>query len=280
MMVNAERLTSGRGPSPWFFFALTFALTWIFWVPLALSGQNVLEGPLMIALLLGGFGPSIAGIIMVYWTRGRQGGRDFWRRSFNFKQIGAGWYVVILLIFPAVYGLGALVDFLLGGTPPQAEAVAQIVAQPASLLVMLVMGLVMGPLAEEFGWRGFALDGLQSKWSALGSSLVLGLFWWLWHLPLFSMVGMVQHEWGLGTLAFWIFAVTVFAQSILYAWVYNNTGRSILSAILLHFMHNSTQNLLAPMSDRTFLLSAMLLVLGAILVVVIWGPKTFTRRRE
>ena len=74
MTVDGENVASGKGPSPWFFFALTFALTWIFWVPLALSGQNVLEGPLMIALLLGGFGPSVAGIIMVYWTRGRQGG--------------------------------------------------------------------------------------------------------------------------------------------------------------------------------------------------------------
>ena len=91
---------------------------------------------------------------------------------------------------------------------------------------------------------------------------------------------MQNGEATLAWILFWIFAVIVFAQSILYAWVYNNTGRSILSAILLHFMHNSTQNLLAPMSDRTFLLSAMLLVLGAILVVVIWGPKTFTRRRE
>ena len=277
--MNGEDVTAGKGPSPWVFFALTFALTWIFWLPLALSGQNVVEGPLMIALLLGGFGPSVAGIIMVYWTRGRQGGRDFWRRSFNFKQIGAGWYVVILLIFPAVYGLGSLLDVLLGGSPAQAAAVAQIVAQPASLLIMVVMGLVMGPLAEEFGWRGFALDGLQSKWSALASSLVLGLFWWLWHLPLFLMVGMVQHEMGLGTLAFWTFAANVFAQSILYAWVYNNTGRSILAAILLHFMVNSTQNLLAPISERTFLFSTMLLVLAAILVVFAWGPKTSTRQR-
>jgi membrane protease YdiL (CAAX protease family) len=279
MTVKQHEVTARKGLRPWFFFALTFALTWIFWVPIAFSGRNVMEGPLMIPLLLGGFGPSVAGIILIYRTQDREGRVDFWRRSFDFKQIGRRWYAVILLIFPVAYGLASLLDVLMGGTAPGAEAVAQIVAQPASLLVMLLMALVMGPLAEEFGWRGFALDALQAKWSALASSLVLGLFWWSWHFPLFSMVGMVQSEWGIGTLAFWTFAAMVFAQSVLYAWVYNNTGRSILAAILLHFMHNSTQNLLAPISDRTFLFSTMLLVLGAILVVLRWGPKTFTRQR-
>jgi hypothetical protein len=60
----------------WQFFALTYALTWIFWIPLALSGQDVMAGPLMIPLLLGGFGPSIAGIIMTYRTQDREGRRD------------------------------------------------------------------------------------------------------------------------------------------------------------------------------------------------------------
>jgi membrane protease YdiL (CAAX protease family) len=142
------------------------------------------------------------------------------------------------------------------------------------------MGLVIGPLAEEFGWRGFALDQLQSKWSALVSSLVLGVFWWLWHLPLFFMIGMVQNELGFGTLAFWAFATNVLAQSILYTWVYNSTGRSILAVILMHFMHNSTQNLLMPLSDRTFLLSNALLVAAAAVVVMVWGASTLTRQRE
>lgn len=193
---------------------------------------------------------------------------------------GARWYAVILLILPAVYGLGILLDILLGGSPPGAEAVGQIAAQPAALVVMVIMGLVMGPLSEELGWRGFALDQLQSKWTALVSSLVLGGFWWSWHFPLFYTTGMVQNEWGFGTLRFWTFAAGVFAQSILYTWVYNNTGRSILAVILLHFMSNSTLNLLLPISGRTSLFSTILLVVAAIVVVITWGAKTLTRQQE
>ena len=200
--MKEQDFTSAKQTSPWLFFALTFVLTWIFWIPIALAKRDVMAGPLMIPLLVGGFGPSVAGIIMVYRTGGREGRRDFWRRSISFRQIGAGWYAVIFLIFPAVYGLGILLDILLGGSPPGAEAVGQIAAQLAALLVMVIMGLVMGPLSEELGWRGFALDQLQSKWTALVSSLVLGGFWWSWHFPLFYTTGMVQNEWGFGTLPF------------------------------------------------------------------------------
>ncbi len=261
----------------WIFFSLTYFITWIFWIPLALSGQDVMAGPLMIALVLGGFGPSIAGIIMTYRTQAREGRRDFWRRSINFRQIGAGWYAVILLIFPLVYGLAILLDMLLGGSPPGADAIAQIAAQPASLIGMLLMGLIIGPLAEEFGWRGFALDPLQARWSALISALIIGVFWWVWHFPLFFMNGMLQNEWGVGTTAFWSFAVTVFAFSVLYTWVFNNTRRSILAAILLHFMSNSALNVLSPLSDRVTLFTAGILALMAVVVVVIWGAKTLTR---
>jgi membrane protease YdiL (CAAX protease family) len=52
------------------------------------------------------------------------------------------------------------------------------------LPVIALQLLLLGPLAEELCWRGYALDALQEKWGALVSSLVLGFFWPLWHLPL------------------------------------------------------------------------------------------------
>lgn len=272
-----QKMSSPNRNNVWIFYALTFIITWAFWIPMALSGKNVMEGPLMLLLLIGSFGPSIAGIIMTYRTQDREGRRDFWRRSFSFKLIQGKWYAVILLIFPAIYTLGILLDMLLGGNPPGAEAIDQISAQPASLIVMLLMTLLMGPVAEEFGWRGYAQDQSQSKWSALISSLILGIFWWIWHFPLFFMEGMLQKELGFGSVAFWGYGAFVFALSIIFTWVYNNNSRSILAAIMLHFMANATTNIPAPISDRASLLSIGLLVVVAIVIVMMWGPKTFTR---
>lgn len=78
--MKAQDATSGKDSKVWLFFALTFALSWIFWIPIALTRQDVMAGPLMIPFLVGGFGPSIAGIIMVYRTQGREGRGEFWRR--------------------------------------------------------------------------------------------------------------------------------------------------------------------------------------------------------
>jgi membrane protease YdiL (CAAX protease family) len=214
---------------------------------------------------------------MTYRTQDSEGRRDFWRRSINFRQIGGRWYAVILLIFPLVYGLAILLDLQLGGSLPGAEAISQIAVQPASLIGMLLMGLIIGPLAEEFGWRGYALDPLQTRWSSLTSALIVGAFWWAWHFPLFFMNGMPHNEWGLGTTVFWAYAVTVFSLSVLFTWVFNNTTRSILAAILLHFMYNSTFNVVSPISDRLTLMVAGILALFAVVVILIWGAKTLVR---
>jgi membrane protease YdiL (CAAX protease family) len=264
----------------WIYIALAYGLTWVFWIPLALSGQDVMAGSLMIPLLLGGFGPSIAGIIMTYRTQDKSGRRDFWRRSINFKQISMGWYAVIFLLFPLAYGLAVLFDMLLGGIPPGADNLVQALATPAFWLVGIVMSLVLGPLSEEFGWRGYALDPLQSKWSALAASLVLGVFWLFWHTPEFFMAGIPTGEIVSGIVPFLTFAADVIAMAVLYTWVFNNTRRSILSAILLHFSHNFMLNMLIPISERADLFQSILLVMAAIIVVAIWGHKTLTRESE
>lgn len=275
--MQESSVPSARRINPWLFFPLTFFLTWIFWIPLAISEQPVNRSWLIFLLWLGSFGPSIAGIIMVYRTRDREGRRDFWRRSIRFRQIGAVWYAAILVIFPLAFGLGILLDVLLGGSPPGAAGLVQAAAQPTFLLVTVIMSLVIGPLAMEFGWRGFALDLLQSKWSALIASLVLGAFWWAWYFPEFFIAGIATGEIISGLLPFVTFAGNVFAMSILYTWVYNNTERSILAVILLHFMYNFTQNGLSPISDRADIFKTVLLVVAAVVVVIVWGPETLTR---
>ena len=262
----------------WIFIALTYGITWVFWIPLAVSGQDVMAGPLMIPLLLGGFGPSMAGIIMTYRTKDKAGKRDFWHRSINFKQISFGWYMVIFCLFPLAYGSAILFDILLGGSLPGADNLVQALANPAFWLVGIVMSLVLGPLSEEFGWRGFALDPLQSKWNALVASLVLGFFWLLWHSPEFFMAGIPTGEIVSGVVPFLTFAANVLAMAVLYTWVFNNTHRSILSVILLHFSHNFMLNMLVPISERADLLQSIILVLVAVIVVSVWGSKSLTQK--
>jgi membrane protease YdiL (CAAX protease family) len=148
------------------------------------------------------------------------------------------------------------------------------------LPVIALQVMIPGPLSEELGWRGYALDALQARYNALVSSLVLGLIWALWHLPLFftRSEGNFYHEWGAGTLLFWLFVLRMTLFSVPITWVYNHTGRSILSAILFHFAYNLTYSLVYPVPEGLHLTGTLLLLGAAVGIVIVWGPRTLTRR--
>ena len=233
----------------WIFFALTYALSWLFWVPVALSGQDPTASLWAIPFLLGGFGPSIAGIIMTYRTADRADRRDFWQRFTGFRRISAGWYLFMLLVFPVVFGLTVLLTALLGQPLPGFEGATAVGASPLSLVGMVVLGVITGPLSEELGWRGYALDQLQHRWRPLVASLLLGPAWWAWHLPLFFIKNTTHYRWGVGTAQFWLFLVAVFPLSVLMTWAYNENGRSILSAVTVPFPFHFTLGLVYPLSS-------------------------------
>lgn len=246
-----------------FFFVLTFGLSWIFWVPAALSGQDVMSSLWVIPFLLGGFGPSAAGVIFLYQYRDKNERGEFWKRLVDFKRISPAWYGFILLIFPLLLGLSFLLEYLGSGNLPELAQVKGLMAQPLALVGLILGGLLTGPLSEELGWRGFGLDRLQERWSPLLSSLVIAPLWWAWHLPLFWMSGTSQSEWWVGGVHFWIFLVQIVPLSILLTWAANHNRKSILAPVLLHFTFNTFYSLAHPLSARTAVIMAVLLILTA-----------------
>lgn len=262
--------TNDRESGPlWCFFVLTFALSWLFWVPAALFGRDFTSTAWGIPYILGGFGPSAAGIIMIIRSVAEEERRDFWRRVVDFSRISAGWYLFIAFIFPALFAASVALASLLGAPLPGFETLTQIAANPLTLVGMVIIGIIGGPLSEELGWRGFALERLEDRWSPLVSSLILAPFWWVWHLPLFFMSGTTQNAWGFGTTAFWLFLVGTVPLSVLLTWAYNCNNRSILAAILLHFTYNFTLSLVYPFSITVNLLQVGLLLFTAIGVVAV-----------
>jgi membrane protease YdiL (CAAX protease family) len=192
------------------FFLLTFAFSWMIWIPVAV--WKPAPALMMALVLIGAFGPSIMGVVSTYRTGGKEAGRELWRRFFQVRRIPLAWWIVILALFPAMVAVGNLVDSALGGNPPAINTETlfenmkafQLEPDPAGFLGFLLLMVVGGPLAEELGWRGFALDPLQKGRSALSASLILGVVWALWHLPLFLMEGTSQGALGFGSIVFWL----------------------------------------------------------------------------
>ncbi len=262
------------------FLGLTLALSWfVFWGPLALFKITAIsfvsdnKGPWWaIALfIVGGFVPSLLGIFLTWKKEGLSGLRKLGQRIIQFR-LGWRWYLFTFLIVITGSAGQITINRLLGNTFNGTLFLTQL----GSFLPLLILG----PLSEEIGWRGFALPRLQTRWNALTSSLIIGVIWGLWHLPLFMMVGTSQYELGDPIISF---LIKMTASSILYTWLYNNTKHSLWSAIMLHWLYTYAALVVSSGVTRSPLytwLECLPYVFIALFVLILWGPKRLTRKRD
>lgn len=251
------------------FLGLTLAFSYfVFWGPLALfkiqtiSFVSDVKGPswAITFFLIGGFVPSLLALFLTWKKEGATGLRLLGRRIIQFK-LGWRWYGYTFLIVIAGTAGQLIINKLLGNNFNGILFLAQL----DSFLPLLILG----PLSEEIGWRGYALGRLQTRWNALTSSLIVGLVWALWHLPLFMMVGTSQYELGIPFIGF---LVGFMANSVLYTWLYNNTKQSIWSAMLLHWLYTCAFQVMSSWVTRSPLynwLEYLPYVVMAFIVVVI-----------
>lgn len=232
--------------------------------------------------MIGGLGPPVAGILLTYLEQDTAGRQDYWRRVIDFKRISPAWWAVILLFTPVRGILAVAVGALAGESLPPFETALGFISQPLTLVPFLMYMLLFGPLPEELGWRGYALDRLQERWSALVSSLALGIMWGIWHLPLFFMQGTYQQaELGTDATRFLLnFFLSIVALTIVMTWVYNNTNRSILAAILIHFMENLTGEMMNLSGQMQSYKTACTIAAAFIVVVVFWRSKKLRQQQN
>jgi membrane protease YdiL (CAAX protease family) len=265
--------------SPWPYFVLALGWSWLFWIPVAVTGLDVSESPGIILLAIGILGPAASAIILTYLLGDKQERRDYWERLIGFERIGLRWYAIALLIPPFYSALAILQGLLIDGSMPPLDTAVGYMTNPWRIIPFAILILSYGPLPEEMGWRGYALDRLQRRWNALASSLVLGVIWSIWHMPLFFMRGTLMSDvFPLWSSRFWIaMGPGILSGAVLMTWVYNNTGRSTLAAVLLHFMMNFTGEFLrlpGGLKNDQFLWQ----ILIAVAVIMIYGPATLTGR--
>jgi len=219
------------------FFGLTFALSWGLWslaalVPVATPGR--------IALFLPGtFSPAFVAL----WLGGRSAaeGIFIWR-------VKARWYLVALIYMAAVKLAAAVAHRLATGAWPAIEA--------DPWFVFLGATLVSTPFqaGEEIGWRGFALPRLSARVGLGAASLVVGVIWAVWHLPLFLIAGTDTTG-----QSFPFFVLTVTAISVTLAWVYARTSGSLLPVMLMHAAANNSPHFIPPpVSGNIWVLHATL----------------------
>jgi len=196
------------------FIVFTFVISWTAWIAI-----YVVPMPRLLALVLdqvGLSGPLISSVTVTGVLHGGSGVRRFLGRIFQWR-VGIQWYLFVLFSAAVLAVAAGGLYVLVGGTAP-------------ALVFTVGFGSLISGIREEYGWRGFALPRLQTQYSPLKASIVIALFWVLWHLPIMPVELPMMP----------IYLLKVMAISILFTWVYNRTGGSMLFPVLYHAAYDMT----------------------------------------
>ncbi|UCB47297.1 MAG: CPBP family intramembrane metalloprotease [Spirochaetota bacterium] len=243
----------------------------VYILPLPILLLRFFDLPFEPILIYASWTPNIAAFLVLGVILRQRGGIKKLISGWGKWKAGIRWYVIAVSpLFVAFLAAGVFIG--LGGSPITPE---KPVGFP--LLISFIISLITGAMGEELGWRGFLLSRLQSKFNALISSLIVGVIWAVWHLPLWTLTG-----YGWEAIPYWTFALSAISTSVLFTWVLNNTGGSLVMATLIHFMMNLGMNVvgilgLLPSPGKGWTIAAILFAIYAIIIVLIAGPKNLSR---
>lgn len=223
------------------FVVFSHGWTVAFWAIAASMPGTVWEMPGRPWFLIGGAGVLLAGVVVTASTAGPAGLVELARRTVDPRRAAIAVWAPALLVAPATTLAAAA---LVRAVDPAAAVLAPTAASPQQALGLAAVLLVLGPLPEEIGWRGVLLDRLLVRLRPLAATAVVAALWWSWHLPLHLLPGYFA--------AFahppdpWRQLAEIAALSILMTWLYRNTRRSVLIAVVFHWSVNVSGELLAP----------------------------------
>ncbi len=218
------------------FLVLTYTLTWACFIGAGMLPQadSGLRLPL---LLLGSAAPSTVALAMTARFEGRSSVRVLLSRVIHWR-VPLRWYLFALLFYAVVKMLAAVSYRIAESRWPQFGGDTWYALLPA----ILAAAIVGGPLGEEIGWRGYALPRLTKRYGAALASLLVGVVWACWHLPLFFIAGLDGYTDQFGQ-SFPTYLLQVVALSVAIAYLMGNVGGSLLLAMLMHSSINQTKDI-------------------------------------
>ena len=258
------------------YLAVAFLMAWTLWLVGWLITQRKISLPLFPVLVVGSFGPFVGALVATLAEGGPRRALQFFARGFDPRM---GW-AVFLVSFFLLPIFAVVVELVHAGLAHEAPHFTMSLARvPINYLFLFVLG---GTLAEEYGWTLLS-DKLDGVLPLKAATLVLGVIWAIWHLPLFFIItkGAIQ-----GYTPFHIFLVATVALRFLFAWAYHRGGYNILSNMLFHTASNLAYSIvaLAPspadMSTGRLWMFAALSIFSAIVLWIVAPPHQAARPQE
>ena len=218
------------------YFILTYVISWAFMIPVALSVRGWVSWKVPPAVYyLASFGPMSAALIVTGITEGMKGIRVLLSKLVKWH-VEYKYYFFAILGPAVLFGLAVMINRLVSGAWADVRLLGEADYLPyLTPLGTLGLWLLTYGMGEETGWRGFALPHLQQKRSASFATLILAIIWACWHLPAMFFRDTYLE---MGFLAFPLTAFTILFSAMVFTWLYNSTGGSLLLVVLFHAFFN------------------------------------------
>jgi uncharacterized protein len=218
------------------YFVLTFAVSWtgalFVAAPYLFRRESIpkMSGLLMFPVML--LGPSLVGVLMTWFTHGRDGLRNLFVRMRRVR-VRARWYAVLLL--PPVLVLAVLFALKTFCSP---------IFAPNNFWVGVSFGCVAG-FFEEIGWTGYAFPELSAKRNGFAAAILLGVLWSVWHWPVIDYLGTATPHGAYWFRFFLAFSGAMTAMRVLISWLSTRTN-SVAFAQLMHAISTGSLVVFSP----------------------------------
>jgi len=259
------------------FYVIVFACTWAFWFSAAIVSRMENGSDISFLLMaLGLFVPSVTAMITVFTSKSRALKRDLRGKLIDALRIKPVVAIGSAVLFAVIIAVSILLSTLFGQSLNQfafEDDFSFAIGGISTLLLLILVAFL-----EELGWRGYAEDAIASYVSWWKESLIFGVVWSLWHLPLFFIPD--TYQWGILQENPWYmvnFFVSILPLSFLFTWVYVKNNRSILACMLFHLTVNLLQERIA-MTDTTKCVQTFVLFAAAGVIVLLNKDLYFSTR--
>jgi len=267
MAVDTTYLNIKYKPLKFYFFTFLFSL--VFTLAAAYVSNNPDMGLyrylFVVATVLV---PATMAMVMIYGSGNDALKKDFLSRLVNMRLIRPKYLLFCLLLMPVAVLLATAISLLLG-QPASQFALSPGFSASWPAVMYLLIAIILAPVCEELGWRGYGVDSLAKKGRSLFvSTAIYAVLWDVWHWPLFLVNGYYHHDvllasplWALN------FVIMVLPTAFLHNWIYYRSGRSIPVVILFHAVNNFSATLLQTEQFTKCIVTIILLAVSAVVLI-------------
>ncbi len=262
--------SSGQSRNLIAYFGLAYAISWSIGIPLALAARGIIPHVFPPwAHYFVAYGPMVSAIVVTLVTEGPPGFATLAKRVVAWRVPPVCW---LAALSPLIIGL--LVVLIMNSATGNVTSLASLgevnFLPPLGIAALALWTLTFG-LGEEVGWRGYALPRLQRGRSALSATAILAVFWALWHLPQFFYLfdPSIAIGWAIG----------LFAGAIVFTWLFNSSGGSILIVAIWH----GCFNFITASNTGSGVIAAVvstIVMVWAVVVIVVFKPRSLSTQEK